>query len=386
MKLLVVSHTPHYQRRGEIVGWGPTVREIDRLATLFDSVVHLAPLHREPATSAALPYRSPRVTLRPVRSSGGPTLGKKLSVLAGAPGVLRALRRELRDADAVHVRSPANISLLTLVYLAIADRRPCWAKYAGNWKPDGSDPWSYRVQRRLLQRGWSGLAVTVNGRFEDQPPHVRSFLNPCLTRKELTAARALAAEKELSVPLRLLFAGQLHEAKGGDRAIEILSRLMELDIDARLDLVGDGPARSRCERLAKDLGVGPSVRFAGWIPRPALAEFYAQAHFLLLPSVSSEGWPKVLGEAMAYGAVPIAGAISSIPQVLAEAGSGRALAPLDTAAACAAIREYVEQPERWRTESRRGAEHASRFSYDSHVDAVRALFRDCWGITLRTNR
>jgi hypothetical protein len=43
MRLLIISHTPHYHRDGEIVGWGATVREIDHLAALFESVVHIAP-------------------------------------------------------------------------------------------------------------------------------------------------------------------------------------------------------------------------------------------------------------------------------------------------------------------------------------------------------
>ena len=42
MRLVIVSHTPHYRKDGAVVGWAATVREIDRLASIFEEVVHLA--------------------------------------------------------------------------------------------------------------------------------------------------------------------------------------------------------------------------------------------------------------------------------------------------------------------------------------------------------
>ena len=57
MKLLIVSHTPHYERNGSLVGWGPTVREIGHLARLFDDVVHIAPVHSGPAPKMRCPTK-----------------------------------------------------------------------------------------------------------------------------------------------------------------------------------------------------------------------------------------------------------------------------------------------------------------------------------------
>ena len=56
MRLLIVSHTPHYHAAGRLVGWGPTVRELDYLSELFDEVVHVAPVYGEAAPGSALPY------------------------------------------------------------------------------------------------------------------------------------------------------------------------------------------------------------------------------------------------------------------------------------------------------------------------------------------
>ncbi len=86
------------------------------------------------------------------------------------------------------------------------------------------------------------------------------------------------------------------------------------------------------------------VKFLGWLPKPSLADYYSQAHFLLLPTNASEGWPKVLSEAMAYGVVPLAGAVSSIPQILQETGAGLALPPEDPEAFVQAIQNFLAEP------------------------------------------
>ncbi len=52
--LAIVSHTPHHRTADGLVGWGPTVTELDHLATRFDRVTHVAPVHDGPAPASAL--------------------------------------------------------------------------------------------------------------------------------------------------------------------------------------------------------------------------------------------------------------------------------------------------------------------------------------------
>ena len=89
------------------------------------------------------------------------------------------------------------------------------------------------------------------------------------------------------------------------------------------------------------------------MPRTQVADYYAAAHFILLPS-RSEGWPKVLSEAMAYGVVPVAAAVSSIPQILGETRAGAALPVDDIEGLAVAIAGYVAEPERWAAAGRAG--------------------------------
>jgi glycosyltransferase involved in cell wall biosynthesis len=380
MKLLVISHTPHYRQAGQIVAWGPTVRELDYLASRVDELVHLAILHPEAAPGSSLPYGA--VNIRPVLlpPAGGASARAKMGVLKLAPAYLGEIRQQIRGADLVQVRCPANISLLALLALGFAAQpRYRWFKYAGNWQPQpGREALAYGMQRWLLAHNWGGGPVTVNGCWPGQPTHIYSLDNPCLTESEVEQARRLTAGKRLEQPVHFLYVGRLEEAKGLGQALQILAGLRRLEIELHLDVLGDGPERVKFETQAEGLGLDDQVCFHGSLPPAKLIHFYTRAHFLLLPSSASEGWPKVLSEAMAYGAVPLASDVSSIPQILGEIGSGVALP--DTAVK--AILEYLANPERWQAESQRGQRAGERFTYPAYGAALNRMFEQVWGAPL----
>jgi glycosyltransferase involved in cell wall biosynthesis len=215
----------------------------------------------------------------------------------------------------------------------------------------------------------------VNGSWPAQPGHVHSFLNPSLTTEEVAAAGSMAEGKRLVEPVRLVFVGRLERPKGVERCLEILQAAKEMGIRAELDLVGDGPERDEFVSIAARRGIADAVRFHGWLPRPALESIYGAAHFMVFPATSSEGWPKALSEAMAYGAVPLAGAISSIPQYLSEFQAGRAHPPLCVSEFASSIAWYMARPAEWARESARGVALAERFTYSSYLKRVRDLLK-----------
>ena len=207
----------------------------------------------------------------------------------------------------------------------------------------------------------------MNGEWPGQLPHVHSFVNPCLSEEERRSAAAATAHKRLELPLRLLFVGRVEAAKGAGRAVEVLAGLVSAGLDATLDLVGDGPERPQFEKLAARSGIAGRATFHGWMSRDRLEDQYRSAHMLLLPSTASEGWPKVLSEAMAFRAVPLAGAVSSVGQVLEATGAGLALPPRDVAAFVTAVRGLVDNPASWEARAAKGIEAAGLFTYETHI-------------------
>ncbi|MCB0018307.1 MAG: glycosyltransferase family 4 protein [Anaerolineales bacterium] len=344
---------------------------MDQLATLSQELIHIATLHDGPAPAGAIPYQNPKITVKTVQPTGGKSWKDKIGILTTSPRYLQLMAQEISLADMVHVRCPANISLLALFYLS-SRKNPAyrWFKYAGNWQPPSTDATSYRLQRWWLKHNWARGQVTVNGEWPEQPTHIHSFLNPSLTLEEYGEAKEAARRKELALPLQLIFVGRVETAKGIGRALEIVA---ELECEACLHVIGDGPEKSRFQAQAQALGIGDQVIFHGWVSREQISTYYEQAHFILLPSEASEGWPKVLSEAMAYGAVPIASNISSIPQILGKFGVGKAIPPVFTNRFADAIRQYLADPTQWHAESQAGSEAAFHFTYRAYLEAVREL-------------
>jgi len=382
MKLLIISHTPHYLQKDQVLGWGSTVMEIDQLATLFSEVVHLAPIHDGEPPQSSLPYQNPKVRLALVKPAGGERLSEKMSYLWRIPRWVSAIKKEIKIADAVHIRCPAVISLLALYAVNLwANKKPCWVKYAGNWLGRNNEPFSYKLQRKLLLKQKNHQVVTINGHWPDQPDHVVSFYNPSFSVSDLQEMKSHAEQKSLSEPLQLLFVGRTDQAKGVGVVLSILEKLLTVNIPVELVLIGDSPERSHFEQLSKELGLERHAHFLGWKDRVDLNKEYAKAHFVLLPS-ASEGWPKVLSEAMAHGVVPLASNVSSIPQILGETKAGHAFPPDQPQRFVEEIVKYTLDTDSWKTTSHYGLQAAKLFTYENYLDSVKKLFLENWGIDL----
>jgi glycosyltransferase involved in cell wall biosynthesis len=155
-------------------------------------------------------------------------------------------------------------------------------------------------------------------------------------------------------------------------------RLVQLGHDVRLDVAGDGPLReeilsagAKNERL--------KVHVHGWLDRDRLNQLYAHAHFVLLPS-ATEGFPKVLAEGMAFGAVPVASDVGSVAQVFAEVDAGFVVTDNDAQTFAAVIDDIVSAPGRWQEASNRARAAAPSFTYARHVQAVVDLLGDRDGV------
>lgn len=165
----------------------------------------------------------------------------------------------------------------------------------------------------------------------------------------------------------LLSVGQLVELKSHDL---IIGALLEIP-GFTLLIVGDGPERSRLERLTKELKVTNRVRFLGQIPHERLPEIYSAADALVLAS-SREGWPNVLLEAMACGTPVIGSRVGGIPEILTCPEAGILIAERTPAGVATAVKRLFENlPDR--TATRR---YAEQFSWDATTQGQIRLFAD----------
>jgi glycosyltransferase involved in cell wall biosynthesis len=144
---------------------------------------------------------------------------------------------------------------------------------------------------------------------------------------------------------------RLVEIKGHRYLLEAWRKLRDLASEARLWLAGDGPLRPSLEALARELGLGDSVRFLGTVSHNALLDMYKRGGIALtvLPSIDMgngghEGIPVALMEAMSYG-VPVIGTRAGGTTELIQNGAGLIVEPRNVAELASAIQNTMEHPE-----------------------------------------
>jgi glycosyltransferase involved in cell wall biosynthesis len=308
-RLTIISHTKHYKNiDGAIVGWGATVTEINHLLDVFDRITHIAMLQTEPAPPSALRYTSDKIDFVAIPAVGGPKLLDKLSIITTAPRIIRSIQKALKNSDYFQFRAPTGIGVFVIPYLIFFNNSKGWFKYAGNWKQENA-PIAYRFQKWLLEH--QSRKVTINGFWKNQPTHCLSFENPCLTQDEVDQGQVYGQEKRDYSFINFCFVGRLETAKGIDLLFDALSNLNEqyLSKIGTIHLVGDGVQMESYKNRVKTVNI--KFIFHGFLSRKEVHKVYMDSHAIVLPS-ASEGFPKVIAEAMNYGCIPIVSDISSI--------------------------------------------------------------------------
>lgn len=344
MTLAIISHTEHYKLTdGTLVGWGPTITEINHLLDIFDTIYHVAMLYDTEAPASALPYVSDQIIFVPLPALGGTSLGAKFQVLCKAPMVLRIINNTLKKVDWFQFRAPTGIGVYVIPFLTFCIKKPGWFKYAGNWNQE-SPPLGYRWQRWLLKQ--QSRNVTINGRWNNQPKQCLTFENPCLTNQELMEGTVLSKQKTIEGALTCCFVGRLEKPKGVERIIQAIGGLTfeEKNRIHVVHLVGDGQDLNYFKSIAEQIDV--DFVFHGSLSREKVFEIYKESQVFLMPTTASEGFPKVIAEAMNFGCLPIVSNISSIGQYIEHLETGISLEEVTSENLRISIKEVCEMSDR----------------------------------------
>ena len=319
MKIAIISHTEHYiDSSGKITGWGPTVKEINNLASVSNYIIHIAPFHKESAPPSSLNYKSKKIKYLPLKKSGGKGLNK-FSILLNAPYNLFVLYKALKDVDIIQFRAPTGIGIYVFPFLRLFYNSKYWVKYAGNWK-DNNMPFGNKVQKLWLQNFISqDTKVTVNGNWENEKNNIISFENPCLDKLDRKFGSELVVSKASGKTLNFCFVGALNRHKGVDLILDALSLLVSDNQNIIFHFVGDGPERIDFEKIASSISI--EIIFHGFLSKDSVRAIYTKCDFIILPS-KSEGFPKVIGEAMNFGCIPIVSDVSCISQYVKNNHNG----------------------------------------------------------------
>ena len=138
----------------------------------------------------------------------------------------------------------------------------------------------------------------------------------------------------------IVYMGMLRDLKGPDILIRAIARIRDRSGAApSVAMIGEGPDRDACERLAADLGLAGQVSFHA--PRPT-REGLAMGRLMVVPS-RAESMPYVVLESVAAGLPMIASKVGGIPEIVGPR-SGELVPPGDVDALADAIEAALAAP------------------------------------------
>lgn len=123
--------------------------------------------------------------------------------------------------------------------------------------------------------------------------------------------------------LNMVAAGRLIPMKGFEKVINIFSKCYFLNDSISLHIIGDGPEKSRLEKIVYEKGLSSSIEFTGFISQNELIEYmYNSSIFLFFSSKQGERLPNVVKEAMLAGCICIVSYSPGIDELIKNESSG----------------------------------------------------------------
>ena len=384
MRLVVLSHKPCWVSPDSFSGYatdGGFPFQMQFLSELFDGTLLVLPVRPRPEARGELPLTGRRLEVLPLAMPRGTGFARKAALV---PWLLKngwTIVRTVQAADAVHAPVPGDIGTFGMI-AALALRKPLFVRHCGNWGAQRTA--AERFWRWIMERCAGGRNVMLaTGGSAEAPsrrnPQVGWIFSTTLTEAELAD---LSAENRYSDGTRLITVSRQEPGKGTDVLIRSLPLVLKKFPDAALDVVGAGSALPEWKRLAGALGVAGRVVFHGAVGHADVLHLLGGAKLFCYPT-ESEGFPKVVLEALACGLPVITTPVSVLPNLISR-GCGLILNERTPEAVAAAVERCLRDPSVHRDMSSKAREVAAEYSLERWRDAIGARLRSQWGLALRT--
>lgn len=168
-----------------------------------------------------------------------------------------------------------------------------------------------------------------------------------------------------SPTLRLMYAGQISNAKGVEFILKIVGELDD-SLDVSLRVVGGGPELAR---LQAQYAGHPRITFTGKVHESLVSTYMAESDLLCTPSLWADNSPGVIIQAI-NGGLPVLGSDKGgIPELVADGVTGAIIEAGNEAAWTKTIVDLCGDRPRIRQWSANALAAAKRFDPEASVDA-----------------
>ena len=180
------------------------------------------------------------------------------------------------------------------------------------------------------------------------------------------------------LPLQVLYLGRLTEQKGVLLCLDAAARLRDRGVSVHLSLAGDGPLLEGLPDRIAQLGLGDHVTVLGAVPPAAVRPLLAAHDLLWAPSLTTEGQPYSLIEALEAGLPVLTTAAGPAMREMIDSSGGALIAVTASPESLVAATEQLSfDPERLVCLQRLARQTAERCH---SLDGTLAQWQSAWSV------
>jgi glycosyltransferase involved in cell wall biosynthesis len=182
-------------------------------------------------------------------------------------------------------------------------------------------------------------------------------------------------------PKLIMFVGRLVEKKGCEYLLRAMVLVQQHDPAAHLEIIGDGPLRSKLESIAVSLSIRASFR--GAQDPIEVSRSLARARILCNPSITAssgdmEGFGMVFAEAQAVGTPPVSFFHAAIPEVVKHRRTGLLCPEGDVGALASSLQSLLDNSALWASMNLQAREWVkARFDIARQTQNLELFYDDC---------
>lgn len=370
MKFLIITHVQHKADGHKIYGYGPYIKEMNLWLKYVDEVKVVGSMIDNIIDPIDLAYTHEKLDFVDVPDFNLTSASEVIKTHFKSPILLFKIFKAMAWADHIHLRCPGNMGLLGSFAQIFFPQKSKTAKYAGNWDPNSHQPWSYNIQKWILSNTFltKNMKVLVYGEWADQSRNIVPFFTATYSESE-------KGEVEKSqFKINLMYVGALSSNKRPLLSVQTAHRLISDGVNVCLDLFGEGVERVALETYIKEYKLEKFVVLHGNQNAKTVKEYYKKAHFLIFVS-KSEGWPKVVAEAMFWGCLPITTDVSCVNYMIGNGERGKITEP-NVEDIVKKVKYYLLNPDEFRQSSNDAMKWSQQFTLEKFEEEIGELLNE----------
>ncbi len=382
MNLVVFSHKLLWKSPASPSGYatdGGFAFHMQAISELFDNTTIAVSVSETAFSQGEVFIAGNKIKIYPLDTLEGRNLKRKLNFIPWFVKNYFIIRKLINQADCVHTPIPGDIGTIAMV-IANKRKKPLFVRHCGNWFVQKTSTERF-IKNFMVKNAGGRNVMLATGGAENPPsainPNIKWIFSSSLRKNEILALRNRLNVFDPLFP-RFIIAARQEKEKGTDKALCALAILKSKNYNFSFDVVGTGNYLPTLKTLAKELGLEDNVAFHGKISHDEVIRVMQSADIFVYPTTASEGFPKVVFEAMACGLPVITNPVSVLPQLIGE-GGGVLLKNDSPEFIAESIISILTDQEKYINMQRNAFKTSDSFSLENWRDTIGRYLEAAWG-------